>query len=81
MTQQAMYSTKPFMAGKSQAIRIPKEYRFEDTELIINHVGESLVITPKNRLQYAFFNGIASLPDDFLAEGRPEEAPNERIHL
>ena len=81
MTQRTMYTTKPFMSGKSQAIRIPKEYRFEDTELVINHVGESLVITPRNRLQQAFFSGIAALPDDFLAEGRPEETPNERIDL
>ena len=81
MTQRTMYSTRPFMSGKSQAIRIPKEYRFENTELIINHVGESLVITPKDRLQHAFFSGIASLPDDFMYEGRPEETPNERIDL
>lgn len=80
MTQR-IHSTKPFMSGKSQAIRIPKAYRFEDTELIINHIGESLVITPKNRLQQAFFKGIDSLSDDFLADGRPEETPNERISL
>lgn len=73
--------TKPFMSGRSQAIRIPKDYRLEETELIINQIGDSLVITPKHSLQQAFFSGIAMLPDDFLPEGRPEEEPNERISL
>ncbi len=81
MTVRACHTTKPFMSGRSQAIRIPKDYRLEDTELIINQVGDSLVITPKHSLQQAFFSGIAMLPDDFLSDGRPEETPNERISL
>ena len=79
--ERVYHTTKPFMSGRSQAIRIPKGYRLEETELIINQIGDSLVITPKHSLQKAFFSGIAMLPDDFLAEGRPEEAPNERISL
>ena len=78
---EAPVTTKAFMSGRSQAIRIPKDYRLEDTELIINQVGDSLVITPKHSLQQAFFSGIAMLPDDFLSDGRPEETPNERISL
>ena len=74
----ALHITKPFMSGRSQAIRIPKEYRFDDTEVIINRVGDSLVITPKNALKNTFYSGLAMLPDDFMAEGRPEEVPNTR---
>ncbi len=81
MTQQAMHTTRPFMSGRSQAIRIPKDYRMEDTELVINRIGDSLVITPKHSLQESFFSGIAMLPEDFLADGRPEETENERIDL
>ena len=79
--ERTYHTTKPFMSGRSQAIRIPKDYRLEDTELIMNMVGDSLVITPKHSLQEAFFSGIAMLPEDFLAEGRPEETSNERIAL
>ena len=81
MTQRILHTTKPFMSGRSQAIRIPKEYRLENTELVINQIGDSLVITPSNSLQQAFFSGIAMLPDDFLSEGRPKEVENERIAL
>ncbi len=79
--ERTYHTTKPFMSGRSQAIRIPKNYRLEETELIINQIGDSLVITPKHSLQEAFFSGIAMLPDDFLTEGRPEETSNERITL
>ena len=81
MKQQTMHTTRPFMSGRSQAIRIPKDYRLEDTDLVINQVGDSLVITPKSSLKEAFFDGISMLPDDFLSDGRPDEAANERISL
>lgn len=76
-----MHTTRPFMSGRSQAVRIPKEYRFEDTELIVNRIGSSLVITPKDAIQEAFFSGLSMFTDDFLADGRPEEIPNQRVEL
>ena len=81
MTEKILHTTRPFMSGRSQAIRIPKDLRLEDTELIINQVGDSLVITPRASLKEAFFSGIAMLPDDFLSGGRPDESENERIEL
>ena len=77
----ALHTTKPFMSGRSQAIRIPKEYQFEDTEVVINRIGESLMITPKTALQNAFYTGLSMLSDDYLAEGRPEEISNTRTEL
>ena len=76
-----MHTTRPFMSGRSQAVRIPKEYRFEDTELIVNRIGSSLVITPKDAIQEAFFSGLSMFTDDFLADGRLEEIPNQRVEL
>ena len=76
-----LHTTKPFMSGRSQAIRIPKEFRLEDTEVVINRVGDSLIITPRSALERTFFSGISMLPEDFLAEGRPEETPNGSVVL
>ena len=78
---ETMYATRPFMSGQSQAIRIPKEFRLEDTEVVINKIGDSLIITPRSALRRTFFSGIEVLPDDFLEEGRPEEVANERVTL
>ncbi|MBQ6344160.1 MAG: AbrB/MazE/SpoVT family DNA-binding domain-containing protein [Anaerolineaceae bacterium] len=74
--------TRPFTTGRSQAIRIPKEYRFdENEELVLNRVGDSIIITPKRALASAFFSGAAMLDDDFLAEGRPNEDSTARETL
>ena len=81
MAERALHTTRPFMSGRSQAVRIPKDCRLEDTELVVNRIGDSLVITPRASLQKAFFDGIGMLPADFLADGRPDEAGNERVEF
>ena len=81
MENNAMHVTRPFMSGRSQAIRIPKEYRLEDDEVVINRIGHSIVITPRKDLKETFFEGLHQLSDDFLAEGRPEEIDNGEIYF
>lgn len=41
-----MTTTKIFWSGRSQAVRIPKEFRLDGTEATISRVGSSLVIEP-----------------------------------
>lgn len=74
-----LHITRPFVTGRSQAVRIPKEYRFADNEeLVLNRIGDSIMITPKSSLASAFFSGASLLDDDFMADGRPEEIPASR---
>ena len=80
-TASSVYTTKPFMSGRSQAIRIPQQYRFSDEEVVINKVGECLMITPVSALQRLFFYGASILTDDFLESGRPDESENKREDL
>ncbi len=75
-------TTHPFTTGRSQAIRIPKELRFaDDEELIINRIGDSIMITPKRALASMFFSGASLLDDDFMADGRPDETTAKREAL
>ena len=39
---------KVFNTGRSQAVRVPKEYRFEDSDLIINRIGKTTMLNPKD---------------------------------
>lgn len=73
--------TKAFMSGRSQAVRIPKEFRFSNDDLYVNKVGDSLIITPVSSLKDTFMRSLSMFTDDFMADGRPEELPNERIEL
>ena len=65
--------TRTFMSGRSEAIRIPKEFRFGDRDVVINKVGCSLVITAVDDLEESFLSGLSMLGDDFMADGRPDE--------
>ena len=42
-------TAKLFKNGRSQAVRLPKEFRFEGTEVQIEKVGDSIVLTPKKK--------------------------------
>ena len=72
-----METAKVFLSGRSQAVRLPKEYRFDVDEVYINKVGDALILTPVHRLSAVYDAALAGFTDDFLAEGRPEETPTE----
>jgi antitoxin VapB len=37
---------KIFMHGRSQAVRLPKEYRFEGNEVLVSKVGNKVILEP-----------------------------------
>ncbi len=42
-----MQTARLFNNGNSQAVRLPKEYRFNDDEVIIKKVGSAVLLIPK----------------------------------
>ena len=68
-----MTTTRTFMTGRSQAIRIPMEYRLPDEEIVINRVGDTITLTPVSKLGSTFLQALDSFTDDYMAEGRPEQ--------
>lgn len=61
-------SAKVFMAGKSQAVRIPKKYRFEEgcNEVSIRKVGRNLILSPLFADWEDFWANTAPLDDDVV---------------
>ena len=76
-----METARVFVNGRSQAVRIPKEYRFDTDEVFINKIGNVLILVPKEELAAEFEKGAAMLTEDFLAEGLPETVPSYREDL
>jgi antitoxin VapB len=74
-----MTTAKLFPNGQSQAIRIPKEFRFENqTEVFVAKEGEALIIYPKSSKFNLLFNALEQFSDDFLCErNQPEEQKRE----
>lgn len=46
-----MDTAKVFMSGRSQAVRLPKEYRFDTDEVYIRRTAEGVLLVPKSRLR------------------------------
>lgn len=68
---------KIFYNGRSQAVRLPKEFRFNSSEVYIRKVGENLIVSPKRPTWQEFFSMPSAFGDDFLAE-RDNTPPQER---
>ena len=68
-------------SGNSQAVRLPKEFRLNAEQVEIFRQGDDIVLrqTPTNAA--AVFDILATLPADFLAQGREDTPPQEREAL
>lgn len=73
--------TKIFKSGNSQAVRIPKEFRFDVTEVEIFKRGDELVLKPKVKNLAVAFNLLGEMPNDFMSDGREDSLPQERDAL
>ena len=76
-----MQTTKVFLSGNSQAVRLPKDYQVEDKELYINKIGSTIVLFPKDRPWEAFERSLGEFTDDFFAEGRKQPDLQTRTSL
>jgi len=73
-----MFTTKVFKSGNSQAIRIPKEYKFNTDELIINKIGNTIVVFPKDDPWKAFKESVSGFTDDYFSDGRKQPEMQKR---
>ena len=76
-----MQTAKVFTSGRSQAVRIPKEFRFDSEEVFINRVGDAVILTPIGKAKDVYRKGVSGFSADFLADGRPEQIPTTRESL
>jgi antitoxin VapB len=74
-------TAKLFMHGRSQAVRLPKEFRFEGVEVRVSRVGDRVVLEPMQATPFdtaAWFAHLDALgASDFLPDGLPDELPVE----
>jgi antitoxin VapB len=77
----AVYTTKVFKSGNSQAVRIPKEYQVDDDELFINKVANALILIPKKDPWALFKQSLTEFPEDFFADGRNQPEDQKRPAL
>lgn len=78
-----MLTAKLFVNGSSQAVRLPKEYRFSGTEVYAQKIGDTVMLVPKEKVWETFLEGINGFTDDYIEimEKRINEVPIERESL
>jgi len=73
-----MAKAKIFRSGKSQAVRLPREFRFDVDEVEIFRRGQELILRKPGRNLIQAFDLLASMPEDFMKGGRKDRAPQKR---
>ena len=71
-----MMTAKLFENGRSQAVRLPKECRFQADEVTVNRIGDIVMLIPKDKKWQGLLEGVALFSDDYMEErtqGKAEE--------
>ena len=68
---------KIFMNGRSQAVRLPKECRFNSDEVYVQKQGDKVILSATEPGWDEFFDLTPVFGDDFLSE-RGDLPPQER---
>ena len=70
-------TAKVFMHGRSQAVRLPKEFRFEGKEVRVTKVGDKVILEPMEKQPFdavAWRERLDALgAADFLPDGIPDD--------
>ena len=62
-----MKSAKLFKNGQSQAVRLPKEFRFEGTEVFITRIGDAVLLLPQRDFDWDdLFEAAEGFSADFM---------------
>ncbi len=69
-----MQTAKIFTNGRSQAVRLPKDYRFTENDVYIKKIGKMVVLLPKDDPWSSLVNSLDQFTDDFMNE---RDQPNQ----
>ena len=72
----AIAEAKVFMTGRSQAVRLPKEYRVSGDSVYVKRLGNGILLLPKTGDRWAgLFTALDQFPRDFpiLRDRRPQK--------
>ena len=69
-----MQTAKIFVNGRSQAVRLPKDYRFIGDDVFINKIGKMVVLLPKDDPWSPLVNSLDQFTDDFMND---RDQPNQ----
>lgn len=76
-----MDTAKIFENGRSQAVRLPKKFRFNVDEVVVQQLGDAVLLAPKESVWQIFMDGLDGFTSDIFADGRDQGVQKERESL
>jgi len=73
-----MTTAKLFANGRSQAVRLPREFRFAGSEVRIRRFGMGVLLEPVEIDVDAWFEALDRFEEPFMPEGRDQPATSSR---
>ena len=75
-----MDTARLFQSGRSQAVRLPKEYRFSGSEVVVKHFGNGVLLLPIDDPWQTLEAGLAAFEPGFvITREQPEAQIREAI--
>jgi len=75
-----MQTAKLFINGRSQAVRLPKEFRFSGNDVFIKKIGNMVVLLPKDDPWSSLVKSLDEFTDDFMnSRNQPEQNSREQF--
>jgi antitoxin VapB len=75
-----MKTAKLFKNGDSQAVRLPKEFRFAGSEVFIKRVGNAVVLLPKAKSWGPLIESLKKFSPDYMSErSQPSQETRETL--
>lgn len=66
-------TARVFTTGRSQAVRLPKEFRFDTDTVLVHREGNAVILEPAGAWPEEYVESFAGVPDDF------ERPPQGRV--
>ena len=76
-----METAKIFETGRSQAVRLPKKFRFNVDEVVVQQLGDAVLLVPKESLWQTFLDGLNGFTGDVFKNGRDQGVQEDRDSL
>jgi len=76
-----MQTARLFVNGRSQAVRLPKEFNFRGESVYVQKLGEAVILVPFDKDWEVFMHGLTSFSDDYMSEGRLQGKDQKREKL
>ena len=75
-----MDTARLFQSGRSQAVRLPKAYRFQGSEVAVKHFGNGVLLLPIDDPWQTMEAGLDAFEPGFVLErDQPEQQQREAI--